>query len=185
MTRTITGDMVTEFTAEKLRPVALVKFAFDSGDLDVWTGIGDVSFAGDTYSGVGDLGSISTVAESSALEANDVEFTLTGIPASFISTALSESYQGRLVKLWVGAIDSSSALISDPVLMYTGRMDVMIILESGDQSTITVRSESILRALDRPSARKYTSEDQKSEFPGDRAFDNITLIQSKEFFWGS
>ena len=67
MTRSLTAGMVTEATAPSLRPILLVKIAFDSGDLNLWTGIGDLVFSGDTYTGAGDLLAFSPVEESDDL----------------------------------------------------------------------------------------------------------------------
>ena len=41
MTRDLTSGMQTAVTADLVRPITLVQCAFDSGDLNLWSGIGD------------------------------------------------------------------------------------------------------------------------------------------------
>ncbi len=183
MSRTITAGMVTEFTASSLRPITLLKFEFDSGDINLWNGVGDLSWSGDTYTGAGNLLGISQIAETEEIIANGVTFTLSGMPSSIISTALSEDYQGRTVSMWRGAVDSSRAIIADPLLIFQGNMDTMNISESGDTSVVSVTAESELRSLTRPSPRQWTAEDQKAVFPNDNGFDQLPLMQDEPLVW--
>lgn len=183
MTRTITAGMITEITAASLRPFTLLKFAFDSGDLNLWNGVGDLSWSGDTYTGAGNLLAVSVITETEAIVANSVTFTLSGMPASIISTALSEDYQGRPVSVWRGAFDASKSIIADPILIFSGNMDVMRIEESGGTTSVSVIAESQLRALTRPSPRKWTSMDQKVAFPADKGFDELPQIQDDSLIW--
>jgi len=63
-------------------------------------------------------------------------------------------------------------------------MDQMTIAEGPETSQIAMTVESRLIDLDRVRLRRYTSEDQKSRFPGDLAFDFVNDLQDKEIFWG-
>lgn len=183
MTRTITAGMVTELTAGSLRPITLVKFEFDSGDVNFWDGVGDLSWSGDTYVGSGNLLAISPVIESERIVANGVEFSLSGYPASLISVALDEDYQGRAVSMWRGAFDASKGIIADPILLFGGIMDVMKIDEAGDTAIVSVLAESQLRSLTRPSARKWTDMDQKVNYPDDDGFREIPQVQDDSVEW--
>ncbi|KKM65703.1 hypothetical protein LCGC14_1488610 [marine sediment metagenome] len=184
MTRDITAGMITEITATGLTPITLLKFEFDSGDLNLWDGVGDLSWSGDTYTGAGNLLAISPITETEKIVANGVEFTLSGMPSSIISTALSEDYQGRPISMWRGAFDSNRTIVADPVPIFSGNMDVMTITESGDTATVSVVAESQMRALTRPSTRKWTSMDQKAIWPSDKGFDEVPQIQDDPVVWG-
>ena len=183
MTRDITAGMITEITATGLTPITFLKFEFDSGDLNLWDGVGDLSWSGDTYTGAGNLLAISPIAETEEIAANGARFTLSGMASSIISTALSEDYQGRPVSMWRGALDSSRAIIADPILIFSGNMDVMIINDSGAMAMVSVVAESQMRALTRPSTRKWTSMDQKAIWPSDKGFDEIPQIQDDPIIW--
>ncbi len=183
--RGMTAGMDTAMTAAVKHPILLAKFIFDSGDLNLWSGIGDITFAGDVYTGTGDLGGVSSVEETEQTKAAGVVFSISGIKSSFISTALGEDYQGRTAKLWLGAVDDAGALIADPELIFVGRMDVMTIDEGGETATLKISVENVLIALESTSERRYTPEDQKLDFPNDTGFDQVAALQDVTITWGA
>jgi hypothetical protein len=63
-------------------------------------------------------------------------------------------------------------------------MDVMIIREGTDTSTIELKLENRLIALERPNERRMTDEDQKNLFTGDKGFEFIADLQDKQIVWG-
>lgn len=185
MTRTLTNDVVTEVTGDSLAPIILVKAEFDSGDVNLFTGYGSLTFNGDTYNGGGDLMSFSSVEETQELEANNVTVTLSGVNSALISIALAEDYQDRPVTIWLGFLNQTTgALINDPVVMFRGRLDVMTIEEGGSTASISVRAESVLIALKRAKTRRYTAEDQKIDYPTDTFFDRVASLQDTQIIWG-
>ncbi len=184
MTRSLTGAMVTELTSSDLSPVFFTKFEFDSGDLRFWSGIGDKTYNSEIYTGSGDILSITPADETQQLKATNANFTLSGIPSSLISTALSEDYQGRFVNLWFAILDSNGDIVADPFLQFKGRMDVMAIQDGGDTATITVSAESILVDLERPRVKRYTAEDQKLDNATDLFFDFVPGLAEKEITLG-
>lgn len=184
-TRDLTPDFITEIEATQLRMAFFVKFEFDSGTSRIWSGYGTKIFLGETYIGLGSLGSISAVEESQELRANNVTFKLSGIPTANISAALSEDYQGRPVTLWLATLDEDYAVIDDPLELFSGIMDVMEIQESRETASLTVRCESDLIILQKSKLRRYTPEDQKIDFPDDKGLDFVASIQDAELLWGS
>ena len=183
--RGMTAAMDTAMTAVVKHPILLVKFIFDSADLNLWSGVGEITFNGDVYTGTGALGGISAVEETEQTKAAGLVFSITGIPSSFISTALGEDYQGRTAKLWFGAMDAAGGLVVDPELLFVGRMDVMTIDEDGETATIKVSVENLLVALESTSERRYTPEDQKLDFPDDTGFDQVVALQDVTVTWGA
>ena len=184
-TRNLTSGIKTEITAKRFRPVVFFQFAFDGGDLNLWTGIGPIDWNGDTWEGSGDLLSVSPVRETQKTKAVGVEFQLTGIKTSIVSLALSEDYQGRVAQMWLAMLDTSQNVISDPYLNFKGRMDVMTIEDSGDTATISLTAESVLVDLEKPKERRYTDEDQQNEFSGDKGFEFVPGLQEKEIRFGN
>jgi len=185
MARTITAGMVTEIIAEKIMPILLVKLEFDSGDLNMWSGIGDLVFGGDTYTGTGDLGRISTITETKETQATGIELQLSGMNNQIVSLALTEDFQDRTVRVWLGALDTSTfVLISDPILMFVGRLDLMRIDEGPDTSTINVTAENRLIDLERPKRRRWTTDDQKLRSPDDTGFEQVPKLQDAEVVFG-
>ena len=184
MARDITGATSAESQKSSgAKPIVFAKLEFDSGDVRVWSGVGDIPFEGEIYSGLGDLGKISPIEEGIEQRAFGISLTLSGIPPSAISLALDEDVQGRDAQVWLGFLDDDYALIADPVLMFRGRMDTMGI-KLGDQGLVTVTAESRLVDWDRPQIRRYTDASQRERFPGDRGFEFVNQAVEREINWG-
>jgi hypothetical protein len=176
MPRSLTTGMQNASTAKLFRPVILIKAEFDSGHLRLWNGAsGDFTYNGETYTGAGTLLSISEIKETTSIQANGMQIGLSGIPASIVSIGLTENYQDRPLTIW---------LISNPVRMFKGKMDVLSFEESGETATALLSVENILIDLQRDKTRNYTHEDQQIEFTGDEGFKFITSLQEKEVIWG-
>ena len=188
MSRTLTSGMTAVTTADVVRPAYFVRMIFDSGEspnvLNIWSGVGDLAYGGNTYTGVGDLLSISEIKETSDISATGINVSITGIKSSFIVIAKNHEYQGRALTVSLGAFDSVGALIADPVILFSGFMDTMIIAENAEYSTITVSVENKLIAFERSKIRRYTAEDQKIDYPADKGFEFVTSIVQKDILWG-
>ena len=184
MSRTLTSGMLGVTTADIVRPAYFVRMVFDSSVLNIWSGIGDLAFGGNTYTGTGDLLSISEITETADIQATGIKVSLTGIKTSFIAIAKDQDYQGRVLNVSLGAFDASGSLIADPVIVFSGFMDTMTISESGQYSTITVSVENKLISFERSKVRRYTAEDQKIDHPTDKGFEFVTAIVQKQIIWG-
>ena len=180
--------MLAVTTADVVRPAYFVRMVFDSGEspnaLNIWSGVGDLTYGGNTYTGVGDLLSISDIRETSDISATGINVVLAGIKSSFIVIAKDHEYQGRPLSVSLGAFDSVGALIADPVIVFSGFMDTMVIAENGEYSTINVSVENKLIAFERSKVRRYTAEDQKIDYPTDKGFEFVTAIVQKQIIWG-
>lgn len=188
MSRTLTSGMTTVTTADVVRPAYFVRMVFDSGEspnvLNLWNGVGDLAFGGNTYTGVGDLLSISQITETADIQATGINVSLTGVKSSFIVIAKDHDYQGRALTVSLGAFDASGSLIADPVIVFSGFMDTMTISENGAYSTISISVENKLIAFERSKVRRYTAEDQKIDHPTDKGFEFVTAIVQKDIIWG-
>ena len=188
MSRSLTSGMQAVSTADVVRPIFLVRMVFDSGEspneLNLWSGVGDLTYDSETYTGVGDLLSISSVTETADMTASGINVVLTGVKSSLVVIAKDHEYQGRPLTVMLGAFDSTGSLIADPTVVFSGFMDTMTIAESGDTSTISIAVENKLIAFERAKVRRYTAEDQKIDHPTDKGFEFVTAIQEKEIIWG-
>lgn len=188
MSRTLTSGMQAVATADIVRPIFLVRMVFDSSEspneLNLWSGVGDLTYDSETYTGVGDLLSISSVTETADMQASGINVVLTGVKSSLVVIAKDHEYQGRPLTVMLGAFDASGSLIANPTTVFAGFMDTMTIAESGDTSTISIAVENKLIAFERSKIRRYTAEDQKIDHPTDKGFEFVTSIVQKEIIWG-
>lgn len=166
MARALTAAMIAAINESTVKPVLIAKIGTSGADVNVWTGIGDLTFQSEIYAGVGNFGGVSPVNETSELRAAGLNFSLSGIPSSMISTALANIRYGRPAILWFGLFDiNTGLLIADPYKLFTGSTDVPSIDEGPDTSVVTISAENRLIDLDRARARRYTPEDQNINYP--------------------
>ena len=188
MSRTLSSGMLGVTMADVVRPVYFVKMVFDSSDtsspLLLWSGLGDLAFGGETYTGVGDLLSIGEITETSDISATGINVALSGLQRAFIAIAIGYKYQGRPLTVFLGAFNDQGALIADPIIVFSGFMDTMTISEGAETSSISINVENKLVAFERSRVRRYTAEDQKIDHPNDKGFEFVTSIVEKEIIWG-
>ena len=184
MSRSLTSAMESAVTADLVRPITLVQCAFDSGNLNLWSGIGDLTVSGVDYVGAGTLLSIGEIAETSELSANGITVTLAGGSEPLISKARDEDYQGRELKVLLGAMDAANGVISNPIVVFSGFMDTMIIQDGESTATIQGTVENRLIEFERSRVRRYTAEDQKIDFPTDKGLEFVAEMEEKEIVWG-
>lgn len=184
MSRNLTGALQAELAKQSLAPIVLVQAQFTSGTIYVWSGVGSVSWNGQTWLGVGSLGSISMVSESTEVEAQGIVIGLSGIPSDLIAKVLGECRPNAPVKVWLGAVDSAGAVIVDPYQSFSGRMDVPEIEEGAETSSISIHVENRLIDLGRARERRWTHEDQKIDYPTDKGFEYVASLQEWNGLWG-
>lgn len=184
MARDVTASVLAEFGKTEVAPVLLAEIEFSGGFTRVWNGIGDLVFGGETYTGIGDLGKVTPVGETTEVRAEGLTFELSGIPSSLISLALGQAQRNKSAVLWLGFMDANGALIADPFKIFSGRVDAAEIEEGGETATIRIAAESILADLQRSRERRYTHEDQKIDFPNDKGLEFVASLQDKQIIWG-
>jgi len=184
MSRDLTSAVQAELLKMKVKPVIFVEAVFTSGTLRVWSGIGTVSWNGQTWTGVGNLGGISPISEGTEPHADGIELSLSGIPSDLVTKALGECRPNAPVKLWFGFLDEAEAVIADPYQSFGGRMDVPSVEEGGDTSTIKLRVENRLVDFNRARERRFTHEDQQIDYPGDLGFEYVAGHQEWNGVWG-
>jgi hypothetical protein len=170
MTRDITSASNTAAQASHVRMAMLVDLDFSSGNIYLTNADRTITYASNNYLGVGSFGTVSNVEESSILSASRITLTLSGIDPALISTALTEHYQGRDATLYMAFLDSSYALIADPVIIFKGKMDNMNI-KLGMEGVIGLSIISRLDDWQKAKVRRYNNDDQQSRYTGDKGLE--------------
>ena len=205
MSRDLNPDTIQSISENVVYPFFAVELQFDGNIVRMWTGQGTLVLADNSeWVGLGQLLSISAIEETSEMSVKGASISLSGIPSTLLSLALSEPYQGRIAKIYFGTFQQGSLLqeTSDYILLqdgsrinlesastgfnelFSGYMDQMNIEESGDTATIEMMVENKLIDLERARVARFTSGYQKSVYPGDLGMDFIEDLQDKRISWG-
>lgn len=184
-TRDLTSGMKAELIAGRVQPIILYEGVFVGFTMRLWTGIGDLSWNSLSWLGNGWLHSIEGIDEDSDIGASGMSITLAGVPRDLISTMLGYAQHGASGKLWLGFLDSSSAVIADPYLMFKGKLDVPTIDDRVTGPIIQVTYDSAISDNDEAKEYRYTPESQHIFTPGDKGFNYVAKLASRwEGQWG-
>lgn len=186
MTRTIASGIISKLSNDVVYPFYAVDLNFDSTPVHAWTGLGEITISGNTYTGVHDLLQISEVQETQEVAARGMTISLSGIPSDLLTLAITQPYQGRTCKVLLGFMTSWESPDTNPDTMevFSGYMDQMTIEQGPETSTVKLTVESRLIDLERPRNRRYTSSNQQIRFSGDKAFDFVENLQNQRLTWG-
>jgi hypothetical protein len=186
MSRTIAPATQAELAQSQLAPVLFVELDFASGFIRLWSGVGPITWNGQTWTGGGQLLEVSSIEETKAVEATAASITLSGVPSELVAVAYGDFSQGRPVRIWLGLMNmNNGTILENPVQIFAGRMDTIGDADSGETATIAVSAESNLADLDRLRVRYYTDQDQQRIFEGDRSLRYIPSMQDRPVTWGS
>ena len=184
MSRTMSSALEDSSLESTVYPAFFVSIETAAGTTYAWNGGGNITWNGNEYIGVGNLGNISEIEETPELKASGITLSLSGIPASLLSLTLASMRQGLSASVYFGAFDNN-ALIADPILIFEGLTDVPTLDDSGENATISVTVESLEVDWARQRIRRYTPEDQKLIDATDRGFEYVAGLQDAKFIWGS
>jgi len=184
MSRDVSTAFNTAATSSTVGAAFLASLDFSSGTVRVWSGVGTLSWDGQSWAGVGDLGSVSAIQEQPGAVATGLTLGLSFNDSSILTSILSEDYQGRSVGVWLALFDSDNAIIVDPFEYFGGLMDYAEVKRSNGAASISIYCESWMRVLERKNSRRRTNQDQQSRFAGDLGFEYNSEIQDVPVNWG-
>ena len=156
----------------------LCELDFISGMLRLTTASSNVSYGGQLYYGVGDLGQIGPWTEGLDGEIRGYELTLSGLPSQYLALAMSDDAQGRVAKIMHCFVDAAGTIIASGAWA-ASTIDTMSIDFGGAEASITVRVEDPTVTLQVPKLSYYSDEDLQRRYPGDRFFDLMQSIQDE------
>ena len=169
----------------------LVLFDFVTTPMRLWTGAGELPAGGHTWSGLGELGSITGIEQAIAGEAPAAQFILSGIDSEILSKARDEweseaKDQPATVYIQFHNFedDRPLELFDQPYAIWSGKMQTPSFdLRGADERKITVTAESRFALRSRPPFSQYTDRDQQQRFSGDLGFELVPSLINKIVTW--
>jgi hypothetical protein len=102
MSRGMTPEFAAALADRNARPVVFYEAEFNSGVLRLWSGLGDIEWNGETWTGAGNLLGFGAIEEGDKVEAYGTSIKLSGIPLDLVQLCIEEARQGLPGKVWVG-----------------------------------------------------------------------------------
>ena len=168
--RNLDPSLQAGLTAPVIEPVLLVQLTFRSQTCYVCSAGFNVGFNGQTFLGLGTFGGISAVQEGTELRADGISLTLSGIDPTIVTECETDIAPLAPARCWLGLM-TQGQLVGVPYLFFSGVVDAPTITTTPTEATITLRLESRMALLNRPTQRRYTSADQHANgYPDDTGF---------------
>jgi hypothetical protein len=142
-------------------------------------------WGGNTWLGMGSLGSVGAIAEGTDIQAYGTNVTLSGIDPVILADCLDDIQIGAQAILYLGFFNATTlTLVTTPTCMFSGQVDQPSIVPGMDTISISLNLESPMIRLQRGSMRRYTAADQHIDHPGDTAFDWVPSLNFMALKWG-
>jgi len=178
------ASIVNRLGADEQALFFALKAEFDTDDILLWSGTDDLVIASETYTGAGNLLSISNTEDNLELKSNGLVITLSGMDTTIVNYALTENYQNRPLTLFMGYVMGGTNEVAGTLTLFKGRMTNLVIGDTPEGSRVTINAENRLVDLDRPSNLRYTKESQNFLHDGDTGFNRVASLQDKQINWG-
>lgn len=144
-----------------------VSFFFADVTVRLWTGVGPFVLGLETYTGMGDLGSIAPISDKSDLSAQRIQITISGLDPINMAELRDYMHQGTPVEIYEAQLTQDLEVVPDPYLIFVGEVDVMG-AALGETMTISAQIDNFLSFIFRgPDGHRETAADQIALFPGD------------------
>ena len=183
MTRELSSANVAEVTAAYLEQVLLLKVEFSAATLLLHSHYGNITYAGDTYIGVGHLGAVSAIREQSPLSPSPIELTLSGLnPVMRAAVDTSGEYKAP-VTLYEGYRLDNGLLADCPRVAWSGWWEHAT-LGIGADMIVRATAQHDLAVLDETDGGRFSEEDQVERYPSDGAFKFIAFMADLRLAWG-
>lgn len=184
MSRSLHATTAAAVVEEQVMRTTAVLLDLDGGAVRVNGAPWDVTISGDTFYGVGTLGSISAVEEGAELQSASLTLALSGIPRDLLTQALTETTQNRAVRIYELVLDTTShAVLGTPVTLFRGRIDEVSASLDGASATVAVVVTNRLADWERPRNSLFSDEQQQREHTGDLGFQYAAAMETRRIIW--
>lgn len=196
MPRTLSAAVSSAIAAKTITLAQFARIAFADNTLYLFNGVGTLTASGppanpastfpygQAFTGLGWLAKISAIPQTTKVQAQNIILTLSGIPSALIAEAIGQVRITGTVTIWYGFFDQSTgALLTDPVQVFSGSIDVPSLSDGGDTSTISLSCENTLLSLNLAPNRRFDDPDQQLYLPGDLGFSFVEQLANMQLFW--
>lgn len=150
----------------------------------------NMSWDSKTWQGIGGSIGFESITETTDISGHGINQILSGVDQSIVSAILSYTYFGRYARTWLAHINSSGAIVSDPKLVFWGRMnggfEVTEQREEDRPGTVTIRGRFVDRFGELQLIRGVQSniESHQRIFSTDTFFRHVHTLMNKKIVWG-
>lgn len=167
------AELIENTPAKRLRIFGSLQFP--SGWVRAHTGLGERTYLGNVYQGIGELASIGKFKETGGRGASTLDVSLVVHDMSLFADVVNEDPNGGDAQLHLVAFDENLQIVGG-ALLFDGYI-ASAGLKRGRPFTISLRLSDWWERWSQPVQNaRMTDEAQQAMYPGDRFFDQVEKI---------
>jgi hypothetical protein len=161
------------FNNGQLSALMLVHIKWPTGDVYLHTGVGPQLWNSQTWTGVGSLGDIDKIKEGE--KSGRLTLSITTSDNAQIAEVLQDDCVGSEVRIYIAAVSDKQRIYAAQ-LMYFGYIND-VPLQYSNPPVISVECVGVEHRWNLPKQNsRYTSADQRADYPTDNFFDDVEAI---------
>jgi len=165
-----------------LVPVVLLVEMLMSAPVRICSSSMNITYAGDVYLGIGDLGTVDEVDDSPG-EYKALRFALNGVRNEYLAIVLAENIRDKPCSLRMAVLHPDTHALLDAPLVWTGTLDQMPLTIGKETTTISVTAEHRGATYARPKPLRYIDSDQQRLYPGDTSMRFVESQSNHQDVW--
>lgn len=183
MASLFSNTILSEMDRDNPRLIIAVEILYKSAPVRAHTSTGDAVIDGHIYTGVGALGGIDPVKQSSNNGPASLNLSLTGLDPTLVAETLNERTSGSKVKIMLCSLNDDMQVTSASII-FAGRVSTQR-FAYGQEMSIEVEVVDRLADWQRKGSRRFDQESHTNEQPGDDFFRFVAQMSEKAIYWGS
>jgi hypothetical protein len=183
--KTLNANAIAALESGEVVIAGAARFSFGT-TYRLWSGVGDRTFDGQTFTGVDAPVLIVPIQSETGSGTDGVTIALSALDSRIAATIDAEDYHQKPVTLWRWIFSADGLTLLDGHRFFVGRCDVVTIRETTPGSSELVFAiEGAGRDLDRRSARVRSNTDQRLlGGASDGSMKHISTAGVRSLYWG-
>ncbi|WP_417536341.1 hypothetical protein [Methylophaga sp.] len=183
MSQLFTDAILEELEKDSPRLVMAVEILYAPAPVRAHSGVGTYVIDGQDYVGVGQLGGISAIPQTSKTSPSNVELTMSGLDPTLVAQTLNERSQGRKAKIMLCSIGDDETVTSVSVI-FAGRVSTQQ-YTYGKKMSVSVKLVDRFADWERAGTKRFDYESHLARVPDDHIFKYLSQMASLPIYWGS
>ena len=176
-------DVIAALNQPHVSALYALKLDLVSGISRIHSGLGELVIGGETYYGVGSMGSVGPQKEQLSTSPTKLTVALGGLDDSMLAEVMRERIVDRMAWLYLVVMGPDGAPLNAS-LQFKGRI-AQTPIKAGKTNTIQLTISNIFEDWQKGLNLRCTDESHRRLYPNDRFFRYQNEMADKSIFWGS